>query len=244
MLNHRLRGRVAREAARLLHNRDESELHRAKIRAARQVYQGPFGPKDLPTRREIQKRVIRFTETDRRAAEPEGLGPVRDLAETPPGDDRRIGRFQHYALLLEPLEKLSEGRRDRPEGDVLYHSLQVFERARAQRPYDEEFLLAALLHDVGKAIDPREHAAAACQALEGFITPRTAWLIEHHSEALALANHTLGARCRHRLQASEDFEELMLLARCDREGHSTGVAVPDLHQALAYLDELAHMCGE
>jgi hypothetical protein len=169
---------------------------------------------------------------------------VRDLAESPPGGDRRIGRFQHYALLLEPLEKLSEGRRDRPEGDVLYHSLQVFELARAQQPYDEEFLLAALLHDVGKAIDPREHAAAACQALEGFITPRTAWLVEHHSEALALANHTLGARCRRRLQASEDFEELMLLARCDREGHGAGVAVPDVHEALAYLRELARTCGE
>ena len=53
-----------------------------------------------------------------------------------------------------------------PEGDVLYHSLQVFELARQALPYDEDFLLAALLHDVGKAIDRREHVAAALEALE------------------------------------------------------------------------------
>ena len=244
MSNNRLRRRVAREAARLLYDRDESQLHRAKIRAARQVYQGPFRPQDLPSRREVQERVVRFSEADRRQSGAEGLGPARGLADGPLGADERIGRFQQYALLLEPLEKLREARPDRAEGDVLYHSLQVFELARAERPYDEEFLLAALLHNVGKAIDPREHAAAACQALEGFITPRTAWLIEHHTEALALANRTLGARCRHRLQASEDFEELMLLARCDREGHSAGIAVPDVQEALACIRQLASMCGE
>ena len=90
----------------------------------------------------------------------------------------------------------------------LYHSLQVFELARQELPYDEEFLLAALLHDVGKAIDPRDHVAAALEVLEGLITPRTAWLIEHHEEALTYSRGTLGARLRRRLQAAEDFDEL------------------------------------
>ena len=76
---------------------------------------------------------------------------------------------------------------------MLYHSLQVFELAREELPYDEEFLLAALLHDVGKAIDRREHMAAGLEALDGFITPRTAWLIEHHMDAHALRDGTLGA---------------------------------------------------
>ena len=40
-------------------------------------------------------------------------------------------------------------------------SLQVFELARERRPYDEEFLLAALLHDIGKGLDPADHVAAA-----------------------------------------------------------------------------------
>jgi hypothetical protein len=60
--------------------------------------------------------------------------------------------------------------------------LQVFELARQERPYDEEFLLAALLHDVGMAVDPANHVDVALQALEGTITPRTEALISHHMD--------------------------------------------------------------
>jgi len=119
-----------------------------------------------------------------------------------------VDRFQIYEMLLLPLEDVKESRTYHPEGDVLYHSLQVFELARGERPYDEEFLLAALLHDVGKGIDRKDHIAAGLEALEGFITPRTAWLIEHHREARALRDGTLGVRSRRRLEASEDFEGL------------------------------------
>ncbi|HID74408.1 MAG TPA: HD domain-containing protein [Planctomycetaceae bacterium] len=153
-------------------------------------------------------------------------------------------RFRVYETLLLPLERVRENSRYHPECDALYHSLQVFDLARQELPYDEEFLLAALLHDVGKAIDPKDHVAAALEALEGFITPRTAWLIEHHMEAHALSEGTLGMRCRRRLEASEDFDELQLLARCDRIGRAVGVPAPDVHDALEYLRQLARMCGE
>jgi hypothetical protein len=156
----------------------------------------------------------------------------------------RLDRFQIYESLLLPLEQVKENREYHPEGDALYHSLQVFELARQERPYDEEFLLAALLHDVGKAIDRRDHVAAGLEALEGFITPRTAWLIEHHTEGHALKDGTLGVRSRRRLRQSEDFEELELLVQCDRGGRARGADVPDVNEALEYLRELARSCGE
>ncbi|MGB2607910.1 MAG: HD domain-containing protein, partial [Isosphaeraceae bacterium] len=96
-----------------------------------------------------------------------------------------IDRFALFRMLLEPLEGVKQSPKYHPEGDALYHSLQVFELARDERPYDEEFLLAALLHDVGKAIDPSDHVGTALEALEGSISERTAWLIEHHMEAQA-----------------------------------------------------------
>jgi len=156
----------------------------------------------------------------------------------------KVDRFQIYEMLLLPLEQVKESREYHPEGDALYHSLQVFELARQELPYDEEFLLAALLHDVGKAIDRKDHIAAALEALDGFITPRTAWLIEHHMEGRALRDGTLGARSRRRLTASEDFDELELLVQCDHDGRATGVEVPDVEEALEYLRELARTCGE
>jgi len=158
--------------------------------------------------------------------------------------ENRVDRFQIYEMLLLPLEDVKQPRKYHPEGDALYHSLQVFDLARAELPYDEEFLLAALLHDVGKAIDPKEHTAASLEALDGYITLRTAWLIEHHMEAHALAEGTLGARSRRRLAASDDFDELVLLAECDAAGREVGVDVPDVEEVLEYLRDLAATCGE
>jgi hypothetical protein len=158
--------------------------------------------------------------------------------------EQRVDRFQIYRMLLLPLEAVKQSPKYHPEGDALYHSLQVFDLARDAMPYDEEFQLAALLHDVGKAIDPRDHVAAGLEALEGFITPRTAWLIEHHMEAAQLRDGELGVRARRRLEASDDFEELMLLTDCDRRGRQRGVEAPDVDEALEHLRELARMCGE
>jgi predicted nucleotidyltransferase len=157
--------------------------------------------------------------------------------------ESRVDRFQIYEMFLLPLENVKENPTYHPEGDALYHSLQVFELARNELAYDEEFLVAALLHDVGKAIDRHDHVRAGLDALAGHITPRVAWLIEHHTEGQDLLDGGLGARARRRLEASDDFEELKLLARCDRNGRRPGGQAPELTEALEYLRELARMCG-
>jgi hypothetical protein len=152
--------------------------------------------------------------------------------------DEDAARFDRYRRLLGPLEKVKQNPAYHPEGDALYHSLQVFELARDRVPYDEEFLLAALLHDVGKAIDPSDHVGAGLQALEGAVTDRTAFLIAHHMDARAYADGTLGHRARERLAASEHFEDLMLLRELDTAGRRRGVDVCSVAEALAYVREL------
>jgi len=166
----------------------------------------------------------------------------RESRQAPSGNG--IDRFRIYLGLLLPLEQVQQPRSRHPEGDALYHSLQVFELARNQIPYDEEFLLAALLHDVGKAIDPQDHVAAGIDALQGIVTDRTLWFIEHLSEALLLREGQIGARCRRRLEQSPDFEQLKLLAECDRRGRQPGAAAPEADQAIEYLRDLVRTCGE
>jgi len=151
----------------------------------------------------------------------------------------QIDRFELYRMLLRPLEGVKQSPKYHPEGDALYHSLQVFELARDERGYDEEFLLAALLHDVGKAIDPSDHVGAGLQALEGTITPRTETLIGLHMDALAYRDGTLGARARTRLEQSEEFEDLMLLRELDSKGRQPGAIVCELEDALEYIRDLA-----
>lgn len=169
--------------------------------------------------------------------------PDLDLNAAVREADEQVDRFQVYESLLLPLETVMQPLKYHPEGDALYHSLQVFDHARDQLAYDEEFLAAALLHDVGKAIDPTDHVGAALDALDGFITERTAWLIEHHMLAHDYADGKLGARAKRRLRESEHFDDLVLLGECDRAGRQPGVEAPELNEALDYLRDLGRMFG-
>jgi hypothetical protein len=149
-----------------------------------------------------------------------------------------VDPYTIFRILLLPLEKVKQSPKWHPEGDALYHTLQVFENAKNAQGYDEEFLQAALLHDVGKAIDPFDHVAAGLEALEGLISARTAWLIEHHMTAHEYKAGTLGARARKRLEAHEDFEDLLRLEECDSGGRVPGARVGTVDQALEFVREV------
>lgn len=244
----RSRSKIAAEAARRLHARlapapgethlreaTEAEYYAAKRRAAA-VLGLVVRPGDLPSDSEIREQVLALV---RSQVDP----PTEDEEEGEALEALRLAdhldRFAIYRMRLGPLERVKQDPRWHPEGDALYHSLQVFERAREVRPYDEEFLLAALLHDVGKAIDPVDHVSAGLQALEGAIPERTAALIAGHMEALAYKDGALGARARKRLEQSEHFDDLMILRDLDSRGRIPGAIVRDLAEALEYLRLLA-----
>jgi predicted nucleotidyltransferase len=191
------------------------------------------------TGKAIERASIRELEDFLRAEYP-GI----DLdAPTDVGADVPADPYPVFRLLLLPLEDVRQSPAWHPEGDALYHSLQVFDQARDRRAYDEEFLLAALLHDVGKAIDPADHVGAGLLALEGLITDRTRFLIAHHMDAHEHRNGKLNGRLRRELEASPDFEDLMLLQECDVAGREPGVIVGTVDEALDYLRQLERENG-
>lgn len=213
----------------------ENDYYAAKRKAAA-VLGHRVRPGDLPSDDEVRDQVVilwksRADWSDDNHPEPDDAAPPATLAEA-------LDRFEVYRLRLAPLEDVKQDARFHPEGDALYHSLQVFHLAREARPHDEEFLLAALLHDVGKAIDPRDHAAAAVEALRGAVTERTLRLIEHHMDLIP--GRPLKARQRRELTESEHLEDLKLLRELDDAGRVPGVAVESLDEALAYIRGLEH----
>ena len=169
--------------------------------------------------------------------------PGIELDEELNASETVVDRWQMYRMLLLPLENVQGPAVHHPEGDVLYHSLQVFELAREHRPYDEEFLLAALLHDVGKGLDRSAHVEAALQALDGLVTDRTRFFIEHHMHAHDYRGGRLGHRLKRELEASPDFDDLMLLRQLDDEGRVSGAVVGTVDEALDYLKELERTNG-
>lgn len=223
----RLRKEICFKAAQFLQSRREANFTHAKWRAAREITRSYIRPDALPTDFEIRQALQQLV-----AAE----GYAVTIADSPAGDQRE----QYLLSLLKPLDRVRQDRVTHPEGDVLYHSLQVFELARRERPWDEEFLLAALLHDIGKGIDPADHVAAGLALLGDHVSERTRWLIENHGLAQRIADGTIGARARRRLSRSEDAEALQLLARCDREGRLPGRTVCTPEEALAFITELSH----
>ncbi len=219
----------------------ENDYYAAKRKAAA-VLGHRIRPGDLPSDDEVREQVVVVGKMRSGQAEDD------DEADQPePHDDdehaalaESLDRFAVYRLRLAPLEAVKQDPRLHPEGDALYHSLQVFHLAREARPYDEEFLLAALLHDVGKAIDPRDHVAAAVEALRGAVTERTLWLIAHHMDLGADRGRSLNTRQRRELDASEFLEDLKLLRELDDAGRETGVVVESLDETLAYIKGLEH----
>jgi predicted HD phosphohydrolase len=63
--------------------------------------------------------------------------------------------------------------------DRLEHSLQT--ATRAQRDgRDDEYVLCALLHDIGDTLAPFNHPAIGAAILEPFVSEANHWMVEHH----------------------------------------------------------------
>ena len=87
--------------------------------------------------------------------------------------DELPGRIMEHLQLLEFV----------PNGHPitqLEHSLQTATRAH-QDGRDEDYVVCALLHDVGDILCPHDHAAFAAMLLKPFVCESLCWMIEKHA---------------------------------------------------------------
>jgi predicted HD phosphohydrolase len=63
--------------------------------------------------------------------------------------------------------------------DRLTHSLQTATRAHADGR-DEEYVVCALLHDIGDSLGSYNHADVAAAILKPFVSLANHWMVEHH----------------------------------------------------------------
>lgn len=140
--------------------------------------------------------------------------------------------------LLELLLSLDGVRQDprwHPEGDALYHSLQVFDLAR-RATADRTLWAAALLHDVGKAVSSPRHDEIGADLLDGLVSARIVWLVRHHLDLI----HTPG-NTKRRLRGTAALADLRHLRRWDEGGRSPSAVVFTPEAALEILFEGADL---
>lgn len=121
--------------------------------------------------------------------------------------------------LLLALDRVPQDPRWHPEGDALFHSLQVFDLARRETA-DRGLWAAALLHDVGKAFASADHADEGADVLAELVCPRVVWLVRHHLHLLRAP-----AATKRRLRRTRALADLTRLRRWDLGGRSPGATV-------------------
>jgi len=132
--------------------------------------------------------------------------------------------------LLSGLNGIRQSPRYHPEGDALFHSLQVFMLAQRETT-DRVMWAAALFHDVGKAVDGPLHDEVGADLLDGLLCPRAVWLVRHHLDLLKEPRVT---RRRHR--GTSALRDLERLRRWDLGGRDPNARVVSIECAF---DELA-----
>ncbi|MBA7583377.1 Multifunctional CCA protein [subsurface metagenome] len=115
--------------------------------------------------------------------------------------------------ILEKCKGVEQSPKWHPEGDVYIHSLQVF-RLACRESDDVDLILAALLHDVGKAVDGLEHTKKTLDLIDQYVSSKTIFLVKHHMRIWAYIHGEMKKwkKCKD-LVEHPWFPELVQLAR-------------------------------
>jgi len=120
--------------------------------------------------------------------------------------------------VLDKCEGVKQVEKYHPEGDVLTHTIQVFNKA-FRETRDIDLLLACLLHDVGKQVNRLNHVKESLNLIDDIASCKTKWLVKNHMRIWTYINGEMRklSRC---VELAEHpwLPELLQLARFDKIG--------------------------
>jgi predicted HD phosphohydrolase len=103
-----------------------------------------------------------------------------------------------------------------PEGDVFNHLMQTYFWA-LRDTNDTDLILAALLHDVGKAAGLQGHDDIGSDMIRPYTSHKTTWLVSQHMRVWTLLKGEMRRPGKVKALANHPwFPELVLLARWDK----------------------------
>lgn len=130
---------------------------------------------------------------------------------------------EYMEPLFEMLEKtrgVTQNPEYHPEVEVFNHSLQTMNWA-FKEAQNIDLVFAAMLHDVGKAVNPYGHDVIGAELLKPHVSVKTMWFVRNHLRGWYYVS---GEMRKH--QKSIDlgnhpwFPELMQLCRWDKMGRN------------------------
>ena len=127
--------------------------------------------------------------------------------------------------LLERCRGVLQNRVYHPEGDVFVHSLQVMQWA-FKESIDTDLILAAMLHDIGKAVSSLGHDKIGADHVKPYVSLKTHWLIENHMRFWQLMMGDMKKKSKIVELIEHPFlTDLLQLARWDHLGRDPHVVI-------------------
>lgn len=115
------------------------------------------------------------------------------MTQTVTFTEMKQGTKEDYLLLEELENRFNEGLPDRILQSVrdLETSLSGYQVTRyehsvqaATRAYrdgqDEDYIVAALIHDIGDALAPHTHGEMVAAIMKPYFSPKLCWIVKHH----------------------------------------------------------------
>ena len=167
------------------------------------------------------------------------------------------GTAADYRLLARHEAELEAGLADRVLGQLraldgsfggyrvsrLHHSLQSATRARRDGA-DVDWVVAALVHDIGDLLAPRNHSEVAAAVVQPYVPPEIHWVVLHHGvfQMYHYAHHLGGDRhARERFRGHRWFERCAeFCLRWDQPSFDPDYPTDDLD---SFVPDLGHVFG-